>query len=84
MLQVSDAGAVKWGGDGDLKWSVHGVHKLVVHAFLDGRGFVEPEDVKQMALDTLRHRVLLSYEAEAEGITVDTVLEQILRQVPTP
>ncbi len=53
-------------------------------AFMQGRAFVTPQDVKDMALDVLRHRILLIYEAEAEEITTDTVIERILAKVPVP
>ena len=53
-------------------------------AFLRGRGYVIPEDVKEIAKDVLRHRVLLTYEAEAENITTDTVVDQILERVEVP
>lgn len=53
-------------------------------AFMLGRAFVTPQDVKDMALDVLRHRILLTYEAEAEEITTDTVIERILAKVPVP
>ncbi|HEY2783896.1 MAG TPA: MoxR family ATPase [Fimbriiglobus sp.] len=54
------------------------------HAFLAGRGFVAPEDVKQMAPDVLRHRVLTSYEAEARDVTPDQVVKQVLDSLPVP
>ena len=54
------------------------------HAFLEGRGYVTPDDVKAMGPDVLRHRVLLTYEAEAEGLSVDQVIEQIFQRVKTP
>jgi MoxR-like ATPase len=54
------------------------------HAFLRGRGFVTPEDVKKIAPAVLRHRILLSYEAEAQNCTPDTVIERILQTIPTP
>lgn len=54
------------------------------HAFLDGRGYTLPEDVKAIGPDVLRHRVILSYEAEAEGLTADGVVEQILNVVDMP
>jgi MoxR-like ATPase len=54
------------------------------HAFLRGRGFVIPEDVRAMALDVLRHRVLLTFEAEAEEIDSDHVVNRILDAVPVP
>jgi len=54
------------------------------HAFLRGRGYVIPEDVRAMALDVLRHRVLLTFEAEAEEIDADQVVTRILDAVPVP
>jgi MoxR-like ATPase len=53
-------------------------------AFLHGRGYVVPEDVKEIAKDVLRHRVLLTYEAEAENVTSDTVVDRILERVEVP
>ncbi|MCP4523800.1 MAG: MoxR family ATPase, partial [Candidatus Gracilibacteria bacterium] len=50
-------------------------------AYLDGRDFVLPEDIKEMALPVLRHRIILSYEAVAEGITTDTIIEEILKKI---
>ena len=53
-------------------------------AFLRGRGYVVPEDVKEIAKDVLRHRILLTYEAEAENVTSDTVVDRILERVEVP
>ncbi|MBN2235801.1 MAG: AAA family ATPase, partial [Opitutales bacterium] len=53
-------------------------------AFINGRGFVTPEDIKNQALDVLRHRVSVSYEAEAEGITSEDIITQILNTLPVP
>lgn len=53
-------------------------------AFLKARGFVLPDDVKMVAPDVLRHRLLLTYEAEAEGMTPDDIIGRIIRTVPTP
>ena len=53
-------------------------------AFVKARGFVTPQDVKDVALDVLRHRVLLTYEAEAEEVTPEDVVEKILASVPVP
>jgi MoxR-like ATPase len=53
-------------------------------ALLRGRGYVVPEDVKEIAKDVLRHRVLLTYEAEAENVTSDTVIARILERVEVP
>ncbi len=53
-------------------------------AFLSGRGFVTPSDVKNVGLDVLRHRVLVSYEAEAENVTSDQILRRIFDHVAVP
>ena len=53
------------------------------HAWINGRDFVSPDDVQEVMFDVLRHRILLSFEAEASGITPDTVLEKIRDLVPT-
>jgi MoxR-like ATPase len=53
-----------------------------VHAWLAGRDFVTPEDVLAIAPDVLRHRILQSFEAEANGVSTDTIIEQLLRLVP--
>ncbi len=54
------------------------------HAFLRRRGYVSPEDIKAIAPDVLRHRIILSYEAEAEGKTVEQIVRQILEHVQVP
>ncbi len=54
------------------------------HAWLAGRDYVTPEDIHVIAHDVLRHRILLSFEAEAEGITSDDVIDELLRLVPLP
>ena len=54
------------------------------HAYLRGRDFVSPDDVKAMAPDVLRHRVLLTYEAEAENVSSDEVIARVLGAVPAP
>ncbi len=53
-------------------------------AFLQGRGYVTPQDVKDIAFDVLRHRVILTYEAEAEEKTPEDVIQTILNTVPVP
>lgn len=53
-------------------------------AFTRQRGYVTPQDVKDLAHDILRHRILLSYEAEAANVTSDNVIDQILSKVPVP
>jgi MoxR-like ATPase len=54
------------------------------NAFLDGRSYVTPQDIKSMAMDVLRHRVAVTYEAEAEEKTSEMLIEQILNTVPVP
>jgi MoxR-like ATPase len=54
------------------------------HAFIKGRGYVVPEDVRALAPDVLRHRVVLTFEAEAEDITSDTVIQRVLSAVRAP
>jgi MoxR-like ATPase len=53
-------------------------------AWLDGRDYVSPDDVQQVAGDALRHRLLLDYGAQARGITSQACVEELLRKVPTP
>lgn len=53
-------------------------------AFLEGRSFVIPDDIKAMVYDVLRHRILLTYEAEAEDITSEDIITEILEQVNVP
>jgi MoxR-like ATPase len=54
------------------------------HAFLQGRGYVTPQDVKAMAPDILRHRIILSYEAEAEGKSADDIIDTLLERIEVP
>ena len=54
------------------------------HAFLDGRNYVTPNDVKSIAMDVLRHRVAVTYEAEAEGLSSETLVQRILDELPVP
>lgn len=53
-------------------------------AWLAGRDFVSPEDIQDLAFDVMRHRLILSYEAEAEGITTDQVIHEIIARVAVP
>ena len=55
-----------------------------ISALLDGRSYVLPEDIKASAPDVLRHRVVLSYEAEAEGVGADTVIARVLSALTLP
>lgn len=55
-----------------------------INAWLEGRDFVTPEDIHAVIYDVLRHRIILSFEAQAEGITADDVITSLLKTVPLP
>lgn len=95
ILQVTRATrAPKESGYGDLeRWielgvSPRGSLALAIaskaHAFLAQRDYVVPHDVKSVGHDVLRHRLMLSFEAEAEEVSTDDVLDQLFRMVPVP
>lgn len=54
------------------------------NAFLQGKGFVSPQDIKSVAPDVLRHRIIISYEAEAEEKTADDIVQNLLSEIPVP
>lgn len=54
------------------------------HAFLNGRGYATPEDVKALAADVMRHRLILTYEAEAQNLKTDDLIAQVLNKVKVP
>ncbi|MBI1951944.1 MAG: AAA family ATPase [Acidobacteria bacterium] len=54
------------------------------HAFIRGRGYVTPEDVKSIAFDVMRHRIILSYEAEAEDVTTEQIIQRVLDTIEVP
>ena len=54
------------------------------HAFLNGRGYVTPQDIKSIGPDVLRHRIIVSYEAEAESVTSETIVDRIFSGLPVP
>ncbi len=60
------------------------LHAARAHAFLHKRHFVTPDDVKAVCYAVLRHRIILTYEAEAENITADDILHKILTTIPSP
>jgi MoxR-like ATPase len=64
--------------------SLYLVRAARARALLDGRSYATPHDVKRVALDVLRHRVVVTYEAEADGIGADTVVEAVMDAVETP
>ena len=55
-----------------------------VKAFLSGRDYVIPDDIKSLAYNIFRHRIALSYEADAQEVTVENVIDRILQQVSVP
>jgi len=54
------------------------------HAWLDGRDFVTPQDIQTMAHDVMRHRIILSFEAEAEGVTPDKFIDELIARIAVP
>ena len=64
--------------------SIYLIAAARAHAFLRGRGYVTPEDIKRMAPDILRHRVITTYEAEAEEITSAEIVQRILNHIDVP
>ena len=54
------------------------------HAFLNGRGYVTPHDIKSVGPDVLRHRVIISYEAEAEEVTSEIIIQRIFSGLAVP
>lgn len=55
-----------------------------INAWLAGRDFVTPEDIHAVIYDILRHRIILSFEAQAEGVTSDDIIGRLLNLVPLP
>jgi MoxR-like ATPase len=64
--------------------SIYLAQTAQAHAFLDGRGYVTPEDIKAVAPDVFRHRVILTYEAEAEELTPDQIIASVLEGIDVP
>jgi MoxR-like ATPase len=81
-LELGLGPLVEWGGS--PRASVHLVMVARARAVLQGRPFVLPDDVQAAAPDVLRHRLILTFEAEAEGVDPDQVLRRVLDSVPVP
>jgi MoxR-like ATPase len=64
--------------------SIHLIEGARALAFLRGRGYVLPEDVIDLVSDVFRHRLVLTYEALAEGMTADQLINRIMQQIPAP
>ena len=75
-------GLISYGGS--PRASINLALAAKAHAFLNKRGYVIPEDVRSICKDVLRHRIGLTYEAEAENVDVEDVIEDVLRTVPVP
>ena len=73
---------ISWGAS--PRASLYLVAAARAHAFLRHRGYVIPEDIKAIALDVLRHRVILTYEAEAEELTSEDIVRQVFDEVEVP
>lgn len=90
ILATRDPGAY---GDDLAGWLLYGASPRATitldrcaraHAWLADRDYVAPEDIQQVAFDVLRHRLILNYEAEAEGITTDKVIEELISRIAVP
>jgi MoxR-like ATPase len=77
-----EKGYVRYGAS--PRASINFIRAARVEAFLDGRGYVIPEDVKAVANDILRHRLILTFEAEAENVTPEKIVEEVLNKVEIP
>jgi MoxR-like ATPase len=74
--------AIQWGASPRATlWLLRGARTL---AMTEGRDFVTPHDVKEIAKDVLRHRLILTYEAQAEGLTPDAIVDRLLKEIPSP
>lgn len=76
------AGAVRFGASPRATIALDKCAKI--NAWLEGRDFVTPEDIQAVVYDVLRHRIILSFEAQAEGVTADNVIGSLLKAVPLP
>ena len=74
--------SLQWGASPRATlWLLRGARTL---AMTEGRDFVTPHDVKAIAKDVLRHRLILTYEAQAEGLTPDAIVDKLLQEIPSP
>ena len=64
--------------------SLNLVRAAKAHAFLQHRGYVTPEDIREAGMDVMRHRILLSFEAEAEDVTVENIIQEVFDTIPVP
>ncbi len=64
--------------------SIYLVRAAKANALLDQRGYVSPEDIKEIGKDVLRHRIILTYEAEAENVTPEDIVDRIFDEIEIP
>ncbi|HTY13318.1 MAG TPA: MoxR family ATPase [Candidatus Omnitrophota bacterium] len=76
------AGMVQYGAS--PRASIYLAHAARGHAFIRRRGYVTPDDIKSISMDVLRHRIILSYEAEAEELTSEQIIQKVLDAVEVP
>ncbi|HNQ78608.1 MAG TPA: MoxR family ATPase [Acidobacteriota bacterium] len=81
-FKVDAKGFIRYGAS--PRASLYLLYASKAHAFLSGRPYVTPEDIKAIGLDVLRHRILLTYEAEAEGITSEIIVKRVFEAVEVP
>lgn len=74
--------AIQWGASPRATlWLIRGAK---TYALFEGRDFVTPHDIKEIAKDILRHRLIVTYEAQAEGLTSDMIVERLLSEISSP
>ncbi len=81
-FKVDAKGFIKYGAS--PRASLFLLYAAKAHAFLSGKPYVTPENIKSVGMDVLRHRIILTYEAEAEGITTETIVKRVFDAVPVP
>jgi MoxR-like ATPase len=90
VIATRDAGSVDKSLEGQILYGASprasmGIDRAArAHAWLEGRDFVGPEDIQAVASDVLRHRLVLSFEAEADGVDANSVIERVLDGVGVP
>jgi MoxR-like ATPase len=80
--KIKQANYIEWGSSPRASIGLFIAAKA--NALLNGRTFVIPDDVKTVAYDVLRHRLLLTYEAQAENIKTEKIIDEILQKIPVP
>lgn len=81
-FKVDAKGFIKYGAS--PRASLFLLYAAKAHAFLSGKPYVTPENIKSVGMDVLRHRIILTYEAEAEGITTETIIKRVFEAVAVP